>query len=76
MLVIRSVAGEKIRIGEDIILTICEIGREKVVKIGIEAPREVTVLRQELVNLLREEAASAAKHKNVLGLMEMLNEEG
>ncbi len=39
--------GQKIRIGEDIVLVIREI-RGRQVKIGIEAPPEVRVLREEI----------------------------
>ena len=39
--------GQKIRIGEDIILVIREI-RGRQVKIGIEAPPQVRVLREEI----------------------------
>lgn len=39
--------GQKIRIGEDIILVVREI-RGRQVKIGIEAPASVRVLREEI----------------------------
>ena len=39
--------GQKIRIGEDIILVVREI-RGRQVKIGIEAPAHVRVLREEI----------------------------
>lgn len=39
--------GQKIRIGEDIILVVREI-RGRQVKIGIEAPPQVRVLREEI----------------------------
>ena len=47
MLVLTRKLGERIRIGDSIVLTIvqCKLG---VVKLGIEAPREVTILRTEL----------------------------
>ncbi|MBI3618712.1 carbon storage regulator [Candidatus Peregrinibacteria bacterium] len=48
MLVLTRKRGEKIRIGEDIILTVVEIDRGKI-RLGIEAPRKVLVLRQELL---------------------------
>ncbi|MBI3618892.1 carbon storage regulator, partial [Candidatus Peregrinibacteria bacterium] len=38
MLVLTRKRGEKIRIGEDIILTVVEIDRGKI-RLGIEAPR-------------------------------------
>ncbi len=73
MLIIRSLAGEKIIIGDNICLTICEVGKDKAVRIGVEAPRSVRVLRKELLDLLKEENTSAIWHGNALDLMEMLN---
>lgn len=46
MLVIKRKAGEKILIGEDIWITICEVDRN-VVRVGIEAPKEIPVFKEE-----------------------------
>jgi carbon storage regulator len=48
MLVLSRKLGEKIRIGEDIIVTVVDIDRGKI-RLGIEAPEEVPILRQELL---------------------------
>jgi carbon storage regulator len=48
MLVLSRKLGEKIRIGEDIIVTVVDIDRGKI-RLGIEAPTEVPILRQELL---------------------------
>ncbi len=47
MLVLSRKEDERIRIGESIVITVVGISGDKV-KIGIEAPREVLVLREEL----------------------------
>ena len=47
MLVLSRKESEKIKLGESIVVTIIRIGREKV-RIGIEAPSDVVVLREEL----------------------------
>ena len=47
MLVLSRKESERIRLGESIVITIVGISGDKV-KIGIEAPREVLVLREEL----------------------------
>lgn len=47
MLVLTRKEGEKILIGEDIILTVVMINRGNV-RIGIEAPKSVPILREEL----------------------------
>ena len=48
MLVLSRKLGEKIYIGENICITIMDIDRGKI-RLGIEAPRDVPVYRQELL---------------------------
>lgn len=52
--------GQKIRIGEDIVLVVREI-RGRQVKIGIEAPSHVRVLREEIYEDLVAANVEAAK---------------
>ena len=47
MLVLSRTEGEEIRIGDDIIISVLEVKRNHI-KIGINAPREVSILRAEL----------------------------
>lgn len=47
MLVLSRKPGEKIRIGEDVSITIVRIGPNNV-RIGIEAPKHMNILREEL----------------------------
>jgi carbon storage regulator len=47
MLVLSRRVGEKLRLGDDIVLTINRINGNRV-RIAIEAPRDVPVLRDEL----------------------------
>jgi carbon storage regulator len=47
MLVLSRKKGEVIHIGDSIKLTVVDIGRGKV-RLGIEAPKDVTIMRQEL----------------------------
>ena len=47
MLILGRRAGESIMIGDDIVITVVETGRDHV-RIGIEAPRSVDVHRQEV----------------------------
>ena len=49
MLVLSRKLGEKICIGENIFVTVVDVERGKV-RLGIEAPRDVPILRGELVN--------------------------
>lgn len=47
MLVLSRKIGEKILIGKDITLVVVEVDRGKV-RLGFDAPRDVTILREEL----------------------------
>ena len=47
MLVLSRKESERIRLGESIVVTVVRLGRDKV-RLGIEAPPDVVVLREEL----------------------------
>jgi carbon storage regulator len=49
MLVLTRRLGEKIRIGENILITVIDVDRGKV-RLGLEAPPNVSIFRQELLN--------------------------
>ncbi len=57
MLVLTRKVGQKIHVGDDVILTIVRIQNDKV-RIGIEAPRDVSVHREEVIR--REPQAAPA----------------
>lgn len=62
MLVLARRVGENILIGDDIVVTVLEMGRDQV-RIGIRAPRSVSVHREEVyqeILLSNREAASQA----------------
>ncbi len=50
MLVLSRRIGEKIKIGDDITVTVVEIGRDKVL-LSFDAPKEVEIYRQEIYDL-------------------------
>jgi carbon storage regulator len=58
MLVLSRKVGEKIVIGEGIVLTVVKVDRNQV-RIGIEAPPEVPVYREEIAPSRRAAAATA-----------------
>jgi carbon storage regulator len=59
MLVLTRKPGEKIHIGPDITLTVLEVHGNKV-RLGIEAPEDVAILRAELNDFLQPCERSAA----------------
>lgn len=65
MLVLSRKLGEKIFIGENICITVVDIDRGKI-RLGIEAPRDVPIYREELLPLKNAESgvsgASPAAH--------------
>ncbi len=58
MLVVRRRAGETIAIGKDVEVDILEICGNQV-KIGIRAPREILVLRKEVLHTRAENVAAS-----------------
>jgi len=59
VLILTRKLGERITIGDDIVLSILEI-HGKQVKIGIEAPREMPVHREEVYQKIQEANVRAA----------------
>ena len=59
MLVLTRRVGESIRIGDDIVVTVLELTRDQV-RIGISAPRSVSVHRQEVYEEILLENRAAA----------------
>ncbi len=60
MLVLTRRPGERITIGDDIIVTVISAGGGQV-RLGITAPRSVQVLREEIYKAMREENREAAQ---------------
>ena len=75
MLVLHRKKGESLIINDNIKITIVDISGEKV-KIAVDAPKEIPVLRSELVNAAeanqeaagRENSISVADIRSVLGM--------
>ena len=58
MLVLTRRPGESIVVGQDIVVTVIEIKGGQV-RIGIDAPREIDVYREEIYEQVRQENLSA-----------------
>ena len=54
MLVLSRKKDQRIQVGDNIFVTVVEIRGDKV-RIGIDAPREVQVMREELVEIKEEQ---------------------
>jgi carbon storage regulator len=64
MLILSRKVDEKIMIGEDISISIIEIRGDQV-RIGVDAPKNVKVFRQEIFDAIKAENKAAAQSKPV-----------
>jgi carbon storage regulator len=60
VLVLTRRSGESVMIGDDVVVTVVEV-RGDVVRLGIEAPREVRVHREEVYRAVGEANAAASR---------------
>ena len=60
MLIITRRPGEKIMIGEDVVIEVIEVSGSSV-RVGIAAPKAIPVYREEIWDAVRAENAAAAK---------------
>ena len=60
MLALTRRVGEKITIGDDIVITVVSISGGQV-RLGISAPRNIQVLREEIYTEMQEENRAAAR---------------
>ncbi len=61
MLIVTRRAGEKIMLGDDIVVEVMEIAGNTV-RVGIKAPRSVPVYREEIWDAVRDENRAAAQN--------------
>jgi carbon storage regulator len=59
MLVLTRGRDESIVIGDDIVITVVDIRGDKI-RLGIEAPKSLVILRQEIYDAVRQENLDAA----------------
>lgn len=63
MLILTRRSNERIFIGDDVVLVVLGIENNRV-KLGIEAPAEVSILREEIVGELKDKKIDANKASN------------
>lgn len=74
MLVLTRKTDESIVIGDDIVIKIVDV-TGKSVKLGVDAPRDVAVYRQEVYDAIREENLQAVEQENVVSLVEFMKQQ-
>ena len=73
MLVLTRKLNQSLRIGDDIIITVVSVQGDQV-RLGITAPRDVQVLRQELYEEVSEASAQAARATTTLNVADLLSQ--
>ena len=71
MLVLTRKIGESIKINEDVKITVIDV-KGKNIRLGIDAPRETKIYREEVFLRIKEENKSAASQKFDLGKVSKL----
>lgn len=73
MLVLTRKLKQSLRIGDDIVITVVSVQGDQV-RLGITAPRDVQVLRQELYEEVSEANAQAARATTTLNVADLLSQ--
>ena len=71
MLILQRKEGQSFMIGDDITITVQEIGQGRV-RLSVDAPRHVSVLRTELVEARRENCSAAEEKDSPMELLCLL----
>ncbi len=67
MLILSRKLGESVLLGEDVSITVLEVTKG-VVKLGIDAPKEIRILRGELSEAVKEANIKATKEVSIEAL--------
>lgn len=74
MLILQRKAGEAIHIGEDIVVRISDIGSDRV-KVAIDAPRGISIMREELLTAKETNMAAAIARVDLSLIHQVLHQE-
>ena len=74
MLILQRKEGQSLTIGDRIVVTVQEIGQGRV-RLSVDAPRDIAVLRTELVEAQRENQSAAQEKESPMQLLQMLRKE-
>ncbi len=72
MLILSRKAGETVIIANNIHITVVEV-KDGQVKIGIDAPKDISIFRQEVYELIQEENKRAVANKLNINLLKECN---
>ena len=72
MLILTRKTNEKIRIGNDITITIIEVRGDQV-KVGVDAPKEIKVFRHEVLQAIQNENKIAVANEGAEKKLSMLS---
>ena len=75
MLILQRKAGESLLIGEEIEISVLSVEAGRV-RLAIEAPRNVSILRSELKNAAEVNQEAASEELSPLALMDVLRDAG
>lgn len=75
MLILQRKAGESLLIGEDVEITILSVEAGRV-RLAIQAPKDVTILRSELKTAAEVNREAAGEEASPLALLDVLRDAG
>jgi carbon storage regulator len=70
MLVLTRKVGEKILVGDDVVVSVVEVNRGSV-RLGVEAPQAVSILRFEVYERIQEENLNASRASSATDIQQM-----
>lgn len=73
MLILTRKKNQSLRIGDDIILTVVDVQGDQI-RLGISAPKNVTILRQELYEAVKDSNKQAAQTFQQMDVTSILNQ--
>ena len=73
MLILARKKNQSLRIGDNIIITVADVQGEQV-RLGISAPKDIQILRQELYDAVQDSNKQAAKAIQNVDMSNLLNQ--
>ena len=74
MLILQRKEGQSFMIGKDVVITVQEIGQGRV-RLSVDAPRNISILRTELVEAKQENRFAADENDSPMQLLRLLQKD-